>query len=186
MKHCSPLANKSDGPESEVEELRYSRYRICHLCTLTKLIPEEDRICRDCWSLRMVGFVHVTCPYFQFEYVSPLYPDGMVPIEFCYDCAYRRGWTEELGPICSHPVAVGVAETMGVETISCPEQCSKGVGAPGVSMSECAACTWYQGELTTVQGRFAYCSWPSHRPMKADAKEQDSRVRTRALDQVYG
>lgn len=186
MKYGSLEAKNIRGPESEIDELRYSRFRVCHFCTLTKMIPEEDRICKDCWSLRMMGFALVACPYFQFEHVSLLYTDGKVPIEFCYDCAYRRGWTEELGPVCSHPVAVGVVETMGVKTVPCPERCSRGERAPEASTSDCETCPWYRGELTTAEGRFAYCSWPSARPISVDQREQDPRVRPRAFEQVCG
>ncbi len=101
--------------EEEGEEIRYLADKLCRLCELTKPIPEQDDVCEDCWALRMAGRAVVTCPFYLFEVQDPNVPDGRVPIELCYSCSFRSGWTEDLGPICNHPFAVDIVKRWEVE-----------------------------------------------------------------------
>lgn len=155
----------------EVGKERYARLKVCRLCTLTKLVPEEDDVCGDCWALRMVGFASVSCPFFLFERKSPLFPAGRVPIETCYDCSFRKGWTERLEPVCGHPAAAIIVERRGVELVQCPEQSQKGAGSRLVPAHDCKACLWFRGELVSRGGRFAYCSYPRPNRIRRRAPE---------------
>ncbi len=148
------------GRLEDADEPRFSRYKVCQFCTLTRLIPEEDLICKDCWTLRMVGVALVTCPYFLYEQRTPRFPDGKVPVEVCYDCAYRRGWTERLAPVCTHPVAVQVQEEGRRAFVRCPGRLSKPLSRSSVPEVSCKACPCYRGELCNPAGSFVYCSWP--------------------------
>jgi hypothetical protein len=148
--------------DAQCEKTRFLEPKVCRLCTLTKPIPESDHACGDCWSLRMAGRALVTCPFYLFEATDLPSPDGKVPIELCYDCAHRDGWTEQLGPICNHPVAVSISELWGVEVVNCPETSSLAGESRWVPMSRCKACRNYRGELINLTGRFTYCGIPHH------------------------
>lgn len=171
MKPASVAEEPRKGLECEMIEVRYSRLKICHFCTLTKLVPEEDNICKDCWALRMVDRALVACPFFQYEQGSLFFPDGRIPIEFCYDCAFRRGWTLKLGPVCSHPVAVDIFERWGIEIVKCPDDNYKSKNGAFVPVFTCRTCSWYKGELTTEDGCFTYCGLPCARQVCSE--EQD-------------
>ena len=174
-----------EGPEGNLTV--YMDLKRCSLCGQVKHIPEYDKICRDCWELRMVGRALVRCPFYLYEYPN-YFKDGMAPIELCYDCAFRSGWTEELGPICDHPIAVMVREQWDVVTVLCPK------GEPGlinkdnpspyedamVSMESCKACPYHKGELQLGDMSSVYCGVPHEITQQETAPEGgNGRVSTK-------
>lgn len=154
-----PLEGMLPQVGDEAAEVRYLVPKLCRLCTLTKSIPESDDVCADCWALRMAGRALVKCPYFLFEEPG-VYEGGRAPIELCYSCAWRVGWTEELGPVCNHPVAVNIADRWGLEVVLCPEESTLAGEGRWVPMETCTGCRWHRGELTIESERFVYCGIP--------------------------
>jgi hypothetical protein len=161
----------------EAAEVRYLVPKLCRLCMLTKPIPEQDDVCADCWALRMAGQAVVRCPYYLFEEPG-VFEGGRAPIELCYSCAWRAGWTEELGPICNHPIAVNIADRWGVEVVLCPMESTLAGEGRWVPMETCTGCQWHRGELTIEAERLVYCGIPYE--MTVGKVPTDGQTRTDA------
>lgn len=182
MGRPNPAERLTPGQDGEAVEIRYIVPKLCRLCELTKPIPEQDDVCGDCWALRMAGRALVKCPFYLFEEPG-VYERGMVPIELCYDCAWRSGWTEELGTICNHPIAVTIKETWGVEVVHCPLESTLAGESRWVPMKVCTGCRWHRGELVIETGRFAYCGVPYEMTVSPKEEVRQSKCGLPAKDE---
>ena len=171
--------------EEEGEDIRYLTDKLCRLCELTKPIPEQDDVCEDCWALRMAGRAVVTCPFYLFEVQDPNVPDGRVPIELCYSCSFRSGWTEDLGPICNHPIAVDIVKRWEVELVHCPKESTLAQESRFVPLeTTCKACRWHRGELVMEAGRYVYCGIPYEMTVRPAEKARGNRPETPSRDKT--